>query len=176
LNPEDSIGLPITDAEFEQLRARLKKSARSLIGKELRRNINSSDLVQETLLITFDKLSKIIGQPKRTIYQWMLTVMRHQALRQANMIEQEKGSQGRVREEAEELLVDELLIESELKSLVMAELENCSEDCQKIFRLRYFEGLRIEEIAQRLDTTEASVRGVIFRTLQKIRGKFRDEI
>lgn len=70
----------LTAVEINACRERLRYMARRWMSPKLRRQIDSSDLIQETLLITFSKLSQLLGRPKREIYTWMIVVLRNRLL------------------------------------------------------------------------------------------------
>lgn len=165
----------LSDSEMFRYRGALKKSARTMLGHDLRRKIDSSDLVQETLMVTVINLAEIVGRPKRAIYQWMISVMRFRVLSYARALKMEERRHPEPNRAARDPGPDERVIQDELKLLVMQELETYDPESVKLFRLRYFDGLGIAEIARRQNMTEAAVRGKIYRTLERIREKLKDK-
>lgn len=156
-------------------RGALKKSARTMLGQDLRRRIDSSDLVQETLMVTVMNLAQIIGRPKRAIYQWMISVMRFRVLNHARSLRMEDQGGWMSKRTAGDASPQDRLIQDELKNLVLEELKTHDPESVALFRLRYFDGLGIAEIARRQQMTEPTVRGKIYRTLERIRDKLKDK-
>jgi RNA polymerase sigma factor (sigma-70 family) len=162
----------ISSAEqIETLRNSLKLVIRGWMTPQIRRRADSSDLIQETLLITLSKFSYLVGRPKREVYRWMLKVMRHRVLKHA-------GRAGR-----EVLPLDANLIipafedgdilsemmSDELRVIVLKELEKYDPVHRQIFELHYFESLDFEEIGKIFNSSASAVRSIHFRTLSSIR-------
>jgi RNA polymerase sigma factor (sigma-70 family) len=164
-----------------EARKNLKKNARKMLGKNLRASmcVGSSDLVQETLMVTVMNLSEVIGRPKRAVYHWMISVMRYRILKHARAEKVRKREQWRflsATEVEEGFDLDRELINTELKELVLNKLASMSVLSRRIFVLRYFEGYQLQQIADEVGLSKAAVRGNIYRTLEKIRDELKDSI
>lgn len=169
---------PWTESEMVSCRKALKKNARSMLGGKLRLRVGSSDLVQETLMVTVMHLSAVIGRPRRAVFQWMISVMRHRVLKHARAEKIRQREMGRVatNDAAELTDMDGDLINAELKELVLNKLGEMDDDSRRMFELRYFEGFELEQIAAEMGRTKAAVRGNLYRTLEKIRDQLKDSM
>ncbi len=57
----------------------------------------------------------------------------------------------------------------ELRNLLQGELENLGHRSRLAVSLRYFQQMRVREIAEILETSEGTVRSLLFRSLRKLR-------
>lgn len=65
--------------------------------------------------------------------------------------------------------IDNKIIKAELVQRILSEVEDLSPRCQEIFKMIYLDGLKVREIASRLDITVDTVRVYKARGLHKIR-------
>lgn len=167
-----------TESEMLSCRGFLKKNARSMLGKHLRMQVGSSDLVQETLMVTVMNLSAMIGRPKRAVFHWMVSVMRHRILKHARDEKLIQEKLNRIaRSEAVELVdPDRKLIDAELKGMILEKLQELESLSRRMFELRYFEGYELDQIAAETGRSKSAVRGNLYRTLGKIRDQLKDDI
>lgn len=161
----------LTGDEINACRDKLRHMARRWMSPKLRNRVDSSDLIQETLLITLSKLSMWLGRPKHEVYRWMVSVLRNRLLYHARNEAMER------RNMAHELLVlsqnnsDVLtaVLSAELRDVVNIELEKAEPLARQIFELHYYEGLGFNEIAILLNRTDSAVRSAHYRLLSAIR-------
>lgn len=154
-------GEPLSESEIVYYRELLKKNARSMLGRKLRQRLGSSDLVQETLMVTVMNLSTIIGRPRRVVYQWMISVMRHCVLKHARADKVRKREQGHGARPIEtwDAGLETDLINAELKQLVKNKLMGLDKMSSRMFELRYFEDRQLHEIAELVGISKDAVRG-----------------
>lgn len=70
------------------------------------------------------------------------------------------------------------LDEEEMNSIcdmLRNEVDNLPKSCREICQLRFYEGLKIREIAQRLNISEGTVKAQLHRALQSIKGTMRED-
>lgn len=70
------------------------------------------------------------------------------------------------------------LDEEEMNSIcdmLRHEVDNLPKSCREICQLRFYEGLKIREIAQRLNISEGTVKAQLHRALQSIKGTMRED-
>lgn len=70
------------------------------------------------------------------------------------------------------------LDEEEMNSIcdmLRHEVDNLPKACREICQLRFYEGLKIREIAQRLNISEGTVKAQLHRALQSIKGAMRED-
>ena len=176
----DDLNQPWGESEMLNVRKDLKKKARMMLGKKLRTTmcLGSSDLVQETLMVTVMNLASVIGRPKRAVYFWMISVMRHRVLKQARRLkirEREWGHGARPLETWDSNL-ETSLINAELKQLVVNKLASLDALSSRMFELRYFEDCQLQEIAELVGLTKDAVRGNLYRTLVKVRQELKESM
>jgi RNA polymerase sigma factor (sigma-70 family) len=163
---------------MQMYRKDLKYKARRLIGPRMRERFDSSDLVQETLLITVSKISEVIGKPEKVVFKWMLGVMRNRLMHHARDIHNHASFNELKFDTPDTRCADQSagLLGDELRCRVMACLNTMSTLDQQIFQMRYQEELPLDEICRRTGKTEASVRGHLFRTVVKLRNNLGEAI
>ncbi|MCY2933426.1 MAG: sigma-70 family RNA polymerase sigma factor [Planctomycetota bacterium] len=171
-------GGPLSESEIVYYRELLKKNARSMLGRKLRQRLGSSDLVQETLMVTVMNLSTIIGRPRRAVFQWMISVMRHRVLKHTRADKVRQRAQGHgVRPIAiEDAGLETNLINIELKELIMNKLTSLDALSSRMFELRYFEDRQLHEIAELVGRSKDAVRGNLYRTLLKVRQELKESM
>lgn len=178
--PNDDLNQPWGESEMLNVRNDLKKKARKMLGKKLRTTmcLGSSDLVQETLMVTLMNLASVIGRPKRAVYFWMISVMRHRVLKHARELkirERECGHDARPLETWDSNL-ETGLINAELKQMIKDKLTGLDEVSSRMFVLRYFEDRQLHEIAELVGISKDAVRANLYRTLVKIRQELKESI
>lgn len=157
------------ESDIVKIRRNLKKNASMMLGNEVRTRmcVNSSDLVQETLMVTVKNLAEMVGRPKSTVFRWMITVMRHRILNQARAGRIRKSGECKLALLPEESVTDLLdhLINEELRCLVDEKIGGLDDLSQRIFELKYSKGLHHEEIATAVGLSKSAVRANLYRTL-----------
>jgi RNA polymerase sigma-70 factor (ECF subfamily) len=168
------------ESEMLNVRKNLKKNAQMMLGKKLRATmcVGSSDLVQETLMVTVMNLSNVMGRPKRAVYHWMISVMRHRVLKYARAGKIRERERARVAQliTVQDFSLETDLINAELKQLVMNKLEHMDDLSRRMFKLRYFEDRQLQEIADEVGLTKDAVRGNLYRTLVKIKQDLKESM
>lgn len=163
---------------MESYRKDLKFNARRLIGPRMRERFDSSDLVQETLLVTVSKLSEVVGKPEKIVFKWMMGVMRNRLMHHAREIHNH-ATFNELKTDTPDPKTPEqssALFHEEIRARVMGNLQKMSTLEQTVFHLRYQEELSLYEISQRTGKTEAAVRGLLFRVVMKLRHNLGEEI
>lgn len=176
----DDLNQPWGESEILNVRKDLKKKARKMLGKKLRATmcLGSSDLVQETLMVTVMNLASVLGRPKRAVFFWMISVMRHRVLKHARGLkirERERGHGARPIETWDSDL-ETSLINAELKQLVKNKLMGLDKLSSRMFELRYFEDRQLQEIAELVGLSKDAVRGNLYRTLVKVRQELKESM
>lgn len=166
----------LTGSELVSFRKRLRHQARRWLGPKLRTQVDSSDLIQDTLAFTISRLSQLLGRSKHEVYRWMVSVLRFRVLNYAAMMKQRpfhgQSFAGMVKQEwATESDVVEEFLSAELRLLIDQEVEKLSPVSREIFLLHYVEGLKFSEIALRLNKSPASVRSSHHRLLEDLQYK-----
>lgn len=168
----------LTGSAMVDIRRRLKLQARRWIGPKLRVHVASSDLIQETLAYTLERLSQLVGRPRHEVYRWMIRAMRYRLMRYVTMVERqpERVMAGLLTEPALEGAILEGLISAELRSLIETELKRLGPESIQLFQLYYVEELKFSEIAERQGKSPAAVRAAHYRLLIELRMKIEKHV
>ncbi len=176
--------------DFERYRAVLKVQARVLqFDPRLGRRLDSSDLVQETLLRACQHQEQFRGSTEGERVVWLRRILERVAHDRLD----EEGAQKR--DYRRELSLDDLLAGSSARlEAVLASGEttpadrlNRQEASDRLLRaistlepgqqdailLRYFHELPVAEVARRLGKSERAVAGLLFRGLAALRSASR---
>lgn len=152
-------------------REELKKNASRLIGARVRQELDSSDLVQETLLVTVSKLSDLLSKPQSVVFSWMIGVMKHQVQHHVRDL-QTHGVTDSLKTPCMDIHTRDCstqMIFEELRNSLMTELEMMTPCEKQVFQLRYLDSKSLAEISSITGKTEPAVRGLLYRTLMKVK-------
>jgi len=120
------------------------------------------DAVQESLLVLSRYLSSL--RETRAWSRWMFRIVRRQCHQLARVaLREDLWDDDRTHAVLARRNEDELRLD------VVAALESLPEPYREVVVLRDFEGMTIGEIAQRLDTTPAAVKGRLHRARELVR-------
>lgn len=173
------------DGQLERYRDYLRMLARGQVGTRLQGKIDSSDLVQQTLLQAYRSRKHFRGQSESELASWLRQILARSladALRRFSA-----GARDVTLERSLEVLLDEsssrleaLLAANEpsppfiaerneqllLLASAMAQLP--SEQVQAI-ELHHLRGLPLHEVASAMGRSKRAVAGLLFRALRQIR-------
>jgi RNA polymerase sigma-70 factor (ECF subfamily) len=174
----------------------LQLLARVQVDRQLRRRLSASDLVQETLTRACRGFREFRGVSEQELLAWLRTIMVH-SLRKA--VEREIKAYKRTvwREvplhvavaamENSSAQLDQALLCSlaipaeqaetrEMVAVVADRLAQLPEQYREIIILRNLEGLRFDEVAQRLGKSVGAARVMWVRALNQLRGELDGEL
>jgi len=78
--------------------------------------------------------------------------------------------------QAEDSIIDDHIAAVELQERIYKCIENMPEQCRKIFKMNRFDGLRNEQIAQKLNLSKRTVETQISKALKILRKKLNDYV
>jgi RNA polymerase sigma-70 factor, ECF subfamily len=169
---------------FGLCRSYLGFVARSQIETSLRRKVDASDLVQETMLEAYRDFERFEGHSEQEWLAWLRRILNHNA---ADFIRRYRGTAKRAAgrevhfrdpndshspgapEPAADCLTPSqefLQIDTELR--VTAALSNLSPDYQEVIVLRNLQRLPFNEVAERMDRTRPAVQMLWMRAIKKL--------
>jgi RNA polymerase sigma-70 factor (ECF subfamily) len=142
------------------------------VGFQHTRNHDSAmDITQDVFLKVHHKLDAFTGSG--SFKAWLMRIAYNESL---NWLRKHKHEIHQV--ELDESNVPKLhavpereLQQSEFRALIGEELKQLNPRQQLGISLRYFEGMSVKEIASVLDTSEGSVKSILFRGLEKMRNR-----
>jgi RNA polymerase sigma-70 factor (ECF subfamily) len=170
---------------LEAYRDYLRLLARLQLGPQLRGKLDPSDLVQETLLKAHQRSEQFRGQTEAEKAAWLRRILASTLADAARQFSAEARDLTRERSLEESLAESSVRLEAWLASersapseqaerqeqlLLLAEaLEQLPEDQRAAIELKHLHGCTLEETAQQMGRTRASVVGLLFRGLKKLR-------
>ena len=177
---------------IHQYRPYLKMLARLGLDARLKTKLDDSDLVQEVSALVVRDFASFRGESEAELTAWLRTVMaritsksRRHYSRQRRAVQMEielKRSLDHTSELLSRSLVcpdalpSEQVLEQERSVLVAHALDALSADYREVILLRDFQGLSIEQIADRMDRSPAAVRKLWARAIIKVRELMRAKL
>ena len=158
-------------ALFERYAESLHLLIRARLGRQLRRRLDSRDILQVTLLKAFENLDRFAGSGSRSLMAWLGTIAVHEIRDQADFQGRAKRDAARDRTLHSHLgpaarqvhtEVSRLQIKEDLRHLEAA-LDQLSEAHREIILLRSYEELTFKEIGERLGRTPEASRKLYAR-------------
>ncbi len=172
---------------FQIYREQIKDRLELRLGAELRRKVDASDIMQEAYLSATRHLGEFRGDTPESFIQWLTVIAsrRMTDVCRRYLAYEKRDIRREVNETADEageglegllaLLPDgtvgpavRVSIE-ELRRNVRAAIEQLPEHYRMVIELRYFEGLKLDEIARRLGKTKGAVAMLLSRAAEKLR-------
>jgi RNA polymerase sigma-70 factor, ECF subfamily len=158
-----------------------------LMPKDIQRVVGPDDLLQEVYCEAFGRIGDLRGKPAELFERWLLTMARHRVIDEVRRQRAQKRG-GRHRrlptagpdwQRSMENLLDELAVDHHTPSRIAArheayrELDGAVEALPPHYRraveLRYFEGMNVADIAQRMGRSQRAVHNLCTRALQQLR-------
>ena len=176
---------------FGLCRSYLGFVARSQIETWLRRKVDASDLVQETMLEAFRDFDRFEGHSEQEWLAWLRKILNHNA---ADFVRRYRGTAKRAagrevhfRDPADSRLPgapepaaqqptpsqEFLQLDTELR--VTAALSDLTPDYQEVIVLRNLQRLSFNEVAQRMDRSRPAVQMLWMRAIKKLQDAMEDE-
>src|SRR4051794_21546959 len=170
---------------LERYREYLHLLARLQLDPRLRSKLDSSDIVQQTLLRAHQGLNAFRGRSEDELVAWLRTILAHTVanelcrFRQAKRdVALERSLQAAVEESSARLEAwlaadhaspsDQVVWQEQ--SLRLAEaLAQLSPDQREVIELHHLNGQTLAEIAEQLGRTRPAVAGLLRRGLQRLR-------
>ncbi len=161
------------DGIFERYGGRLHALVRLRLGPQLRRRLESRDILQATLLKAFEGIDRFDGGGSRSLMAWLGAIAGDEIRDQAKYYGRQKRKADlvdtldeRVHGIAEEIRseVSRLQLQRDSARLEKA-LEALDESYREVILLRHFEDLGFREIGERLGKSPDACRMLVNRAL-----------
>ena len=179
----------VEDQEFERFRSYLRFLARVQLDHRLNSKIDPSDIVQQSLLKAYLARDQFRGSTNGERAAWLRGILIHELAHTLRSFRQEKRDVTReqsVQEAVEASSVrlemwlaadqsspSQNVVRGERMLQVAAAIDRLPFDQQEAVILRYWQGLKLNEIAEQLDRTTGSVAGLIHRGLKALQNELR---
>ncbi len=149
---------------YRKYQARLKK----FIAQKIDNPQDAEEIFQETLIAAFDCLSLYSG--KSSFFTWLCGIARHEI---ADYYRKKKVKTIFLSRlpwlenlASEALGPEQILMRRELEKKVSKILTQLSEGYSEVLRLKYYQGLSVKEIAQKLNETVKTIESRLTRARQ----------
>lgn len=160
------------DRLYERCTPRLLSYIRLKLGRTLRERLESRDILQATLLKSFQHLGEFRGSDGQSLMAWLARIADHEIVDRADYHNRQRRDAGRespiddqpdltarVRSVLSQVILDEQAGELETA------LDSLTDAHRQIILLRKFEDLSFKEIAHRLSKSEDACRMLLARAL-----------
>ncbi|MBI4584031.1 MAG: sigma-70 family RNA polymerase sigma factor [Planctomycetes bacterium] len=165
-------------AAFEELvtkaRQGLLASVRLRIGAHLRAKLDPEDVIQETFLKAFQSLERFQWQGKDSFDRWLQGIAENLILDAAKRERVRQDLQIPRDPPGESTTASKHLRREERFERLKKSIEGLSPDYQKVILLARIDGLKIDEIAERMDRSPSAVKNLLFRAMKELRRSFGD--
>lgn len=172
-------------AAFESLVRRFTRYVASVALAVLGDEHEASDVAQESFIKAYRKLSEL--QDPRSFKAWLRTLTRSTALdarrRRRSELSLDPGmddsndegeSESKLEPLSREASPEALSLDRELRAEIRSRVAQLPESQREVVILKYLDGLSYEEIAERTNSTAASVESRLHRARERLRGLFKD--
>jgi RNA polymerase sigma factor (sigma-70 family) len=163
------------DALYARVAPRVLTYVRMRMGQSLRARMDSRDILQATLLKSFERFGEFQGSGKPALMAWLARIAEREILDRADYqqrarrsAEREAPLSGEDVPEARVTSVLSRMIRDERAEQLEQAMEGLSDAHREIILLRKFQELPFREIAARLDKSEDACRMLLARALSAL--------
>jgi RNA polymerase sigma-70 factor (ECF subfamily) len=152
---------------------RLRTVVEVRLGSWLRQKVEAEDLVQETVARALESLERFSWQGKESFRLWLEGIAGN-LIREA--VKRHRRSLGIAipRFASNDPSPSRQARREERFDRLQAAVDNLSEDHRRVILLARIEGLKMKEIARRMDRSTGAVKTLLFRAMQELRKSFGD--
>jgi RNA polymerase sigma-70 factor, ECF subfamily len=167
---------PALDRLYERCTPRLLSYIRLKLGRALRERLESRDILQATLLKSFQHLAEFRGADGQSLMAWLARIADREIVDRADYHHRQQRDAGResplddhpeltarVRSVLSQVILDEQA--GEQAHALEAALDSLSDAHRQVILLRKFEELSFKEIARRLGKSEDACRMLLARAM-----------
>ena len=163
------------DALYARVAPRVLSYVRMRMGQSLRARMDSRDILQATLLKSFEHFGEFQGSGKPALMAWLARIAEREILDRADYHQRARRSPQREAPLSGEDLLEarvtsvlSRMIRDERAEKLEAAMEGLSDAHREIILLRKFQELSFREIAARLDKSEDACRMLLARALSAL--------
>ncbi len=162
---------------FEELlslqRGRLRTWIDSRVGPKLRVSIDVEDILQDTQLRALESIGRFVWRGEDSFFRWLCVIAQH-LIWNASKKRSRRETRLVVEPPGPGMPPSTDMRRKERLDRLEQSLQNLRPDEQEAVRLSRIEGLRIREVAERMNRPESTVQSIIARALKKLRDSFGD--
>jgi len=171
--------------DLEPYRDYLRLLARMQMSRQLQGQLDSSDVVQLTLLRALEKIGQFRGQTEAELAGWLRRILANQLTNALRRLKRGGGAAGLERSleaavedssvrleawlAANQSSPSEHAMRQERLLRLSAALAQLPEDMRVALELKHLQGCSVEVISQNLGRTKQAVGGLLYRGLKRLR-------
>jgi RNA polymerase sigma-70 factor, ECF subfamily len=163
------------DALYARAAPRVLAYVRVRMGRSLRSRLDSRDILQATLLKSFQRFGEFQGSGAPALMAWLARIAEREILDRADYHQRARRSslretpiEGQNGLEARVTSVLSRMIRDERAEKLATAMESLSDAHREIILLRKFQGLSFKEIAARLEKSDDACRMLLARALTSL--------
>jgi RNA polymerase sigma-70 factor (ECF subfamily) len=169
------------EALLDRLRPVVRGRAEGLLGRGLGARVDCSDIAQEVHLRIWREFDQFQGETVPQLLAWVETILQH-AITDCRR-RHGAGKRDAGREEGGDLCHElkaghttpsQGAMRNEQQARLDEAIERLPEMQRLVFRLRFFEGLPFEEVAQQVGVTLGNARVLMVRALDRLKAQLRE--
>ncbi len=162
---------------FEELlstqRGRLRTWIDSRVGPNLRVSIDVEDILQDTQLRALESIGRFVWRGEDSFFRWLCVIAQH-LIWNASKKRSRRETRLVVEPPGPGMPPSTDMRRKERLDRLEQSLQNLRPDEREAVHLSRIEGLRIREVAERMNRPESTVQSTIARALKKLRDSFGD--
>jgi RNA polymerase sigma-70 factor (ECF subfamily) len=180
--PQDVASAPEVFRDYLRLLARLQ------LDHRLRSHLDPSDVVQQSLLMAYDRRAQFRGRTEAEYKAWLRAILANNLAMALRRFGRQGGDRVRSLEFAMERSSARLeawltagdpapehrAVAVERLTQLASALDHLPDDQRSAVEMRHLRGLSVDEVAKRLDRTTASVAGLLRRGVQALRERMKE--
>lgn len=162
---------------FDQLTRTCERSLRSAVEAQLGQGRGSAevdDVVQETLVLAFAAMIRFQWRGEASFHSWMLRIARNVLIDRCKDSRRSRYLELPEKLPANDVSPSRLLRRDERFSRLERAVADLPPNYREVIRLSHIEGLKVREIASRMNRSEYAVKHLLARALRKLRESFGD--
>lgn len=169
---------------LERVRPYLRLLAQAHLGDPLKKKVDASDLVQQTLMQAHEDLHQFNGSSEAQLVAWLKKILRNRLIDMARHWKVQKRDLGRdvdlqQRVEDSFRMVDDWLVAShtspsmaahgnEMMVKLAASVEKLPEKLRTVVVMHHLQGMKLVEIAKEVECDETTVGRRLFRGIKQL--------
>jgi RNA polymerase sigma-70 factor (ECF subfamily) len=157
--------------------------AEAMISPKLRRDLEASDLVQQTLLEAHCNAEQLVGMNAAVIFSWLRSALRHNMQDAIRHLHAQKNDIRRRQQLSElenswcrmdKVFVDEntspseVLQRNEQLCLMLSAMQTLPENQRTALIMKHLNGHSLREVAEALELSESAAAGLLHRGRQRL--------
>lgn len=172
------------DSAFEKFRPYLRLLAQSHLGDALKKRVDASDIVQQTLLQAHQAREQFRGDSEAQLVAWLKQILRNRIIEQARHWKVQKRDMGRDVDLVQKVddsfrRVDDWLSASQTSPSMAAHgndmlyklssaVEQLPQDLREVVVMHHLQGMKLVDIATAVGCNETTVGRRLFRGLKQL--------